>query len=270
MTADVRAGYARVDGVRTFYDEAGPADGPDVLLVHTAGHDATEWRHVLPALGEAGYHAQALDLPGHGKSLPHPDGHLDSIHELAEFVWAFADARSVETPVVAGCSIGGDIVLDLAVNHSSKLTGVASCEGALRTPTYPEGFLAMMEHESGLPGWGRFFYNASRHCHGEDADPERVEEHAWLHQRAITDVTRADLKAWNEHDIRDQADDVACPVLYVYGEDDYFLPEEFVEETRETLDPEFLRLSNVGHYPMLETDDFRERFLEFVDEVAPA
>jgi pimeloyl-ACP methyl ester carboxylesterase len=267
MSDAIRAGYVRVDGVRTFYEEVGPAEGQDVVLVHTAGHDAMEWRHVLPALGEAGYHALTLDLPGHGKSLPHPDGHIDSMHGLAEFVRSFADARGVEQPVVAGCSIGGDIVLDLAAHHSRDLAGVAACEGALRTPTYPEGFLGLMEHESGLPGWGRFFYNASRHCHGEDADPERVEEHAWLHQRAIPEVAHADLTAWNDHDIRDRADDITCPVLYVYGEDDYFLPEEFVEETRAMLDPEFVRMENVGHYPMLETDAFTERFLAFLESV---
>ncbi|MDS0476962.1 alpha/beta hydrolase [Natrinema sp. 1APR25-10V2] len=267
MSNGIRAGYEQVDGVRAFYEEAGPQDGQDVVLVHTAGHDAMEWRHVLPTLGEAGYHAQTLDLPGHGKSLPHPDGHIDSMHGLAEFVWEFVDARGVENPVVAGCSIGGDIVLDLAANHAKEIGAIAACEGALRTPTYPEGFLAMMEHESGLPGWGRFFYNASRHCHGEAADPGRVEEHAWLHQRAIPAVTHADLTAWNNHDIRDQAEDITCPVLYVYGEDDYFLPEEFVEETRNALDPEFVRLSDIGHYPMLETDEFTDRFLEFLDEM---
>lgn len=266
MSSAVRAGFEQVDGVRTYYEAVGPKDGQDVVLVHTAGHDATEWRHVLPALGEADYNARALDLPGHGKSLPHPDGHIDSISGLAEFVWAFAESREMENPVVAGCSIGGDIALDLAVNHSEELAGIAACEGALRTPTYPEGFLAMMEHESGLPGWGRFFYNASRHCHGEEADPERVEEHAWLHQRAIPAVTHADLTAWNRHDIRDSAGDITCPVLYVYGEDDYFLPEEYVEETRDSLDPEFLRLSGIGHYPILESDTFTDRFLEFLDD----
>lgn len=263
----ITAGYTNIEGTRTFYETCGPEDGQDVVCVHTAGHDSLEWRHVLPALGDAGYRAHALDLPGHGKSLPKDEGLVDSIHEFAEFVWSFVEERDLSEPVVAGCSIGGDIVLDLAANHADDLTAIVSCEAALQTPTYPEGFLWLMEDESGMPGFSTFLYHASRHVHGSAADPERVEEHAWLHQRAVSDVMQADLAGWNAHDLTDRADDISCPVLYVHGVEDYFVPEEYVEETKDALpDCEYVRMDGIGHYPMLETDAFTDRLLTFLDE----
>ncbi|HKJ58677.1 MAG TPA: alpha/beta hydrolase [Halobacteriales archaeon] len=262
----IDAGYVTVDGVRTFYEECGPADGRDVVMVHTAGADGLEWRHVLPVLGAEGYHALTLDFPGHGKSLPHPDGHIDSMHEFAEFVWSFVTTMGLDSPVVAGCSIGGDVVLDLAAHHADDLDGVVCLEGALRTPTYPPGFLSMMATASGFPAFPRFYHHASRHCHGERAIEERVTEHAFLHQHAIQEVTHADLTAWNDHDVRERAERITCPVLYVFGEDDYFLPVEYVEETVAALSSvEFVRMEGIGHYPMLETDAFTDRLLSFLD-----
>jgi len=261
----ISAGYVTVDGVRTFYEECGSDTGQDIVLIHTAGAESLEWRHVLPTLGEEGYHALTLDLPGHGKSLAHPKGHIDSIHEMAEFVWSFTEEMGIEDPIVAGCSIGGDVVIDLGAHHADQLTSIVCLEGALQTPTYPPGFLAMMESASGMPSFERFYHHASKHCHGEDAVNERVQEHAFLHQHAILEVTHADLTAWNNHDVRDRADDITCPVLYVYGEDDYFLPEEYVEETVQALpDCEFVRMENIGHYPMLESEEFTDTMLSFL------
>jgi haloalkane dehalogenase len=48
--------------------EAGPADGPPVLLVHGYPESSHMWRHVLEGLGAAGWRAIAPDLPGFGDS----------------------------------------------------------------------------------------------------------------------------------------------------------------------------------------------------------
>ena len=56
------------------YREQGPADGRPVLLVHGYPESSYMWREALPALGEAGWHAVAPDLPGFGDSEPDPPG----------------------------------------------------------------------------------------------------------------------------------------------------------------------------------------------------
>ncbi len=62
-TEDIRGHYVKVNGTRTFYDEIG--DGYPIVCVHTAGACSLEYTYILPLLAERGFHAYALDLPGH-------------------------------------------------------------------------------------------------------------------------------------------------------------------------------------------------------------
>ena len=54
------------NGIRIHAVEAG--EGPLVLLVHGFPESWYSWRHQLPALADAGYHAVAIDVRGYGRS----------------------------------------------------------------------------------------------------------------------------------------------------------------------------------------------------------
>ncbi|NLD78301.1 MAG: alpha/beta fold hydrolase, partial [Acidimicrobiales bacterium] len=58
-----------VDGGEIHVLEAGPADGPAVLMVHGFPELAYSWRHQVPALAAAGYRVLAVDHRGVGRSL---------------------------------------------------------------------------------------------------------------------------------------------------------------------------------------------------------
>src|SRR5260221_10644777 len=68
MVRSVRSGYVITNGIRLFCLEAGPADGAVVLLLHGFPELAYSWRHQVAALGDAGFHVVAPDLPGYGRS----------------------------------------------------------------------------------------------------------------------------------------------------------------------------------------------------------
>jgi pimeloyl-ACP methyl ester carboxylesterase len=57
-----------VGEVRLAVTEAGDPSGEPVVLLHGFPELAHSWRHQLPALAAAGYHAVAPDLRGYGKS----------------------------------------------------------------------------------------------------------------------------------------------------------------------------------------------------------
>ena len=134
-TEDIRGHYVKVNGTRTFYDEIG--EGYPIVCVHTAGACSLEYTYLLPLLAERGFHAYAMDLPGHFRSYPVNWKPHRTIHEHAEFVHAFANTLGLKKPVIMGCSIGGDITLDYAAHHWREMAAGIPMEGLSRSPTFP-------------------------------------------------------------------------------------------------------------------------------------
>src|SRR5580692_3120032 len=62
------------NGVEFAYLEAGPADGPLALCLHGFPDTAHTWRHLVPALAEAGYRAVAPWTRGYAPTALSPDG----------------------------------------------------------------------------------------------------------------------------------------------------------------------------------------------------
>jgi pimeloyl-ACP methyl ester carboxylesterase len=79
------------NGVEFAYLEAGPADGPLALCLHGFPDTAHTWRHLLPALGDAGYHAVAPFLRAYAPTAVPADG-LYQTGALARDVNALHDA----------------------------------------------------------------------------------------------------------------------------------------------------------------------------------
>ena len=63
-----------VEGTAFSYLEAGPAEGPLALCLHGFPDTANTWRHLLPALAGAGYHAVAPWMRGYAPSAVPADG----------------------------------------------------------------------------------------------------------------------------------------------------------------------------------------------------
>ncbi|MGA2519445.1 MAG: alpha/beta hydrolase [Acidimicrobiales bacterium] len=63
-----------VDGLAFSYLEAGPAHGPLALCLHGFPDTAHTWRHLLPALAGAGYHAVAPWMRGYAPTAVPADG----------------------------------------------------------------------------------------------------------------------------------------------------------------------------------------------------
>jgi len=64
----------RANGVEFSYLEAGPADGPLALCLHGFPDSAHTWRHLLPRLAAAGYHAVAPFMRGYAPTTVPADG----------------------------------------------------------------------------------------------------------------------------------------------------------------------------------------------------
>lgn len=260
---EIRGGYLEVQGVRLAYDEAG--EGPPLLCLHTAGMSSLEWRFALPFFAAHGYRAVAPDLPGHGKSLLRDWRPIEAVHDFAEVIRAFAQALGLERPVAIGCSLGGDIVLDLAAHHATGLRAAVCCGAGAQTRTFLPAFLERGREDAGIPSFHELNFYRGEASSGRGALPERVREIQWLRRRSDPKITIADLTAWNAQDLRGRLRAVTCPVLLIWGEDDIACPREAVERTRAELpDAELVVLPGIGHFPMMESLEFNDLVLDFL------
>jgi pimeloyl-ACP methyl ester carboxylesterase len=213
--------YTEVRGTRTYYESCG--DGVPFVCVHTAGTDGRLYRHTLPALAAHGFRVIAVDLPGHGKSFPIHWTPIDDLHVYAEWVMDFASVLGLNRPIVLGCSIGGDIAVDLAAHHSGDLRACIALEGAAPTVILP------------------------------DATPDQLQEIVWLHKSTTQRVYASDLVGWERQDVRARLGDITVPLMVGLGTGDYFLPEDIVTATVDAVaSATLVRFENLGHYPMWE------------------
>lgn len=90
-------------------------DGPMVLLLHGFPQFWWTWRHALPGLAAAGYHAVAMDLRGYGASDKPPRGY--DPFTLAADISGVIRALGAQDAVVVGHGFGGLLAWTAAVAH---------------------------------------------------------------------------------------------------------------------------------------------------------
>jgi len=119
------------NGIDIHLAEAG--DGPAVLLLHGFPELWYSWRHQLPVLAQAGYHAIAPDLRGYGRTTAPPAAEDYAMARMAADVTGVLDAAGADHAVVAGHDWGANIAWAAAQLHPSRIAAVA----ALSVPFQP-------------------------------------------------------------------------------------------------------------------------------------
>lgn len=134
--SQVRHRYAAVDGSRVFYREAGPADGPGVLLLHGFPTSSFMFRELIPRLADR-YRVIAPDLPGFGFTEV-AAGYRHTFANLAETIGRFTEVVGLTRFAMYVFDYGSPVGFRLAVAHPGRVWGVVSQNGN----AYEEGLSA--------------------------------------------------------------------------------------------------------------------------------
>jgi pimeloyl-ACP methyl ester carboxylesterase len=110
---EIPVGRARLAGVR-----AGVGGMPQVVLLHAAIADLRSWSGLLGFLA-ADVDVVAYDQRGFGATTYEPEGH-DPVADLL----AVVDMCGFERPVLVGNSRGGQIAIDFALLHPSRVAAL--------------------------------------------------------------------------------------------------------------------------------------------------
>ncbi|MDB5294158.1 MAG: alpha/beta hydrolase [Phycisphaerales bacterium] len=135
---------ARANGLTLTGVEAGPADGPPVLLLHGFPEFSFGWRHQLPALARAGFRAVAPNLRGYDTSDKPTRVRDYRVEELAADVAGLADHLGGRAAVV-GHDWGGIVAWFAAMRHPGRVSRLA----VLNAP-HPLAYLRELRRSSQL------------------------------------------------------------------------------------------------------------------------
>jgi pimeloyl-ACP methyl ester carboxylesterase len=97
------------------------------VLVHGLASNARLWDGCADALAALGHPSVSVDLRGHGLSSKPDDGY--DLATVAADVARLIEALELDRPIVAGQSWGGNVVVQLAVDHGAAIGGIVPVDG---------------------------------------------------------------------------------------------------------------------------------------------
>jgi pimeloyl-ACP methyl ester carboxylesterase/predicted lipid carrier protein YhbT len=255
-------------GIGTAYLDAGPADGPVVVLLHGLGGTNAS---MLPLLWELAtdHRVLAPDLPGFGgSSKPH------ARYDAAWFVtWltSFLDELSIDRAVLIGNSMGGRISLEAGLRAPERVNALVllSAAAAFRRLRQWVPLVRLLRPELGwspIPVPHSMVVETIRSMF---SDPDRMPDQ-WLEAGADEFVrvfsTREGRfaflsclrqiyldEAYGERGFWDRLPSLRPPALFVWGDRDRLVPAAFARYVARAL-PEAgaIVLEDCGHVPQFE------------------
>jgi pimeloyl-ACP methyl ester carboxylesterase len=273
--------YASAEGTeaRVYYETSGT--GPVALMLQaTAGADSRQYRHLLadPRMQER-FTMYAYDLPFHGRSLP-PIGvrwweqpYLPNKASLMEWVVAIKNAIGLDRPFFMGCSVGGQLALDLAAEYPDDFAAFVSVNGWYGAPEFPPGFSNDLFRTPPISSDYAPQLNFGATAPG--APEPYAHETYWVYRSAFPGIYAGDNDYFGfDHDLSvngHKIDAHAKPVYVVTGEWD---PASYDEEkggpaVEKKIDgAKFIKLPGLGHFaPSDDPIGFGDAIVPILDEV---
>jgi pimeloyl-ACP methyl ester carboxylesterase len=254
---------------RIYYEEAG--EGIPLLCLHTAGSDSRQYRAVLnDAHLRQHWRIVAFDTPWHGKSSPPAGWQRDEPYRLTTdayttMIMTIAGELGLARPAVMGCSIGGRIVLDLALKHARELRALIGLQSAAYVERYYDP--RWMDHAEvhGGRAAGGLAYGLMSPASPEDERWETV----WHYMQGGPGVFSGDLHFYQvEGDLRSRLDAIdtrLCPLYLLTGEYDYSASPRDTEAAAARIpDAKVTIMKGLGHFPMSENP---QAFLNYLRPV---
>lgn len=222
--------FATNDGVRIHWDERG--SGTPVLLVMGATYSSRMWYPAIDALAE---HHRVIwfDNRGTGESAPSKSG---TIEDMAADGVAVLEAAGVDRAHIYGVSLGGVIVIQLALQNPERVRSlVVGCSGILNDdkPRAPQftNLLARLPRRL-LRSIG------SRSGYGSAATPEAIARDVEVLQadKATTVGLIQQQNALRAYSVSSEAvAGITVPALVLHGNEDKAVKPEWGAELADTL-----------------------------------
>ena len=279
---------ATVDGVNMFYREAGPADGPVVLLLHGFPTSSHMFRNLIPLLAYR-YRVIAPDYPGFGYSdAPDHKAFEYSFAHYADLVDTLLGQIGANSYAMYVMDYGAPVGYRLALKHPERVTGLIVQNGN----AYEEGLKAFWDPIKAYWASGsqsdREVQAALLTLEGTKfqytdgvKDVSRISPDNWLQDQSLLDRPgNNDIQLDLFYDYRTNVPlypqfqsffrDRRPPTLIVWGRNDFIFPEDGAHPYLKDLPDAELHLLDTGHFALEDKlDEIAPLIQDFLDRALP-
>jgi pimeloyl-ACP methyl ester carboxylesterase len=273
-----------IEGVDIFYREAGPANGPIVLLLHGFPTSSHMFRRLIPALADR-YHVIAPDYPGYGESgVPDRKSFAYTFAHISDLVDQLMGQLGARRYAIYLMDYGGPVGFRLALKHPERVSAMIVQNGN----AYDEGLGAFWDpikaywadgsakHRAALaklvtPPVTRFQYTDGM------SDVSRIDPDNWEHDQALLDRPgNGDIQLDLLYDYRTNVTlypkfqaffrRYKPPTIIVWGKNDKIFPASGATPYLRDLPKAELHLIDSGHFALEDHFDQMEPLIHsFLD-----
>ncbi|XAZ20767.1 alpha/beta hydrolase (plasmid) [Sinorhizobium sp. B11] len=275
---------AKIDGVNMFYREAGPSDGPVVLLLHGFPTSSHMFRNLIPLLADR-YHVIAPDYPGFGQSdAPDHTKFAYTFAHYADMVDTLMNELGAEKYAMYVMDYGAPVGYRLALKHPERVTGLIVQNGN----AYEEGLREFWdpikaywaddskEKREALSNLVVLETTKFQYTDGVK-DLTRISPDNWVHDQALLDRPgNKDIQLDLFHDYGTNVPlypqfqaffrERKPPTLIVWGKNDKIFPEDGAHPYLRDLPDAEMHLLDTGHFALEDKlDEMAPLIHDFLD-----
>lgn len=260
-----------VDGIESFYLEAGPPAAPTVVLIHGLGATSASF---LPTLWDlsADFRVLAVDLPGFGES----DKPVRPLHAafFARWLAGFLDAVGASRAHLVGNSMGGRVAIETALRSPDRVDRLALLAPSMAWRRYRIGARAvrLLRPELAAMPLPMLHRLAVGVLQGIFAQPRRVSQAAldaaadefvrvFATPRGRIAFFHAAREIYLEHPHGDDGfwtrlHGLSRPALFIFGDRDWLVPRGFLRHVKRALPSATCEtFHDCGHVPQFEVPE---------------
>lgn len=275
-----------VNGVRLHVVQAGPVDGPIVILLHGFPEFWFGWRHQIRPLIEAGYRVWVPDQRGYNRSEKPAGVEAYAYEHLVADVVGLIDATGRDRVALVGHDWGAGVAWWTAEMHPDRVERLVAINHPYRIVMNE---FYRHDRRQLLRGWYVFFFQVPalpellfgasngwllargvRATGRPDAFPEedmRRYRLAWSRPNALTSMLNLYRAALRYPPTPPDRSGVEPPTLVIWGENDVFFLEEMAHESMDYCDDgRLVVVDGATHWVHHEEPDrVNELVLEFLE-----
>lgn len=259
---------AKIDGADVFYREAGPADGPTILLLHGFPTSSRMFRDLIPKLADR-YHVIAPDYPGFGhSSVPDRKSFAYTFEHYAKLVDALVTQLGVSRYALYVQDYGAPIGYRLALLHPERVNALIIQNGnayedglsPFWTPIQAYWAEASAKNRNALRAGLTPQATRSQYVDGV-SDPSHIDPENWLVDQTLLDRSGVDEIMLDL--FKDYATNVKLypqfqaffrsrkpPTLIAWGKNDIIFPASGAKAYLRDLPEAEMHLIDSGHFAL--------------------